>query len=115
VSKPRVTVWDASVTLGPDGRMDGPMTFMPVAVDVDEAADLADDLLGGPLVCIALQSQKQPLLGSAVIRWWALRVRAFIETDAYEALYEAERLLSGTIQAVTSPLLFRLRDGELVP
>ena len=109
-SPPVITVWDGWTTLDYDGRMSGTLEFQSVSVSVDTAADLADDLVGGPLVSIA------PLSGHhGVTCSWTLRVRGFIEVDAYKALYTAAGLLAPVLRSLSLPAVYRLREGELVP
>ena len=112
-----VTVWDGWAMLDYESRIFGPLNFQAADVSVDEAADLADDLLGGPLISVTAEWPNHPtlLLPPVTPGHWTLRVRAFIETEAYEALHAAAELLAGRLPGLGAPMTYRLQDGELVP
>lgn len=116
---PKVTVSDCSASLAPDGRIDGPINVSSADVTLDEAADLGDDLAGGPVVSVhawafgtgvrlMVPERAQPLA-------WSLAVRAFILPEAIDALHLAVKLLAGRLPAGPAPETYRLNDGQLVP
>ena len=107
---PLITVWDGWATLDYGGHLSGPLNFQSVNVSLDEAADLADDLAGGPRVSIAPRSGHYGVTYS-----WSLSVRGFTEVDAYEALYAAAHLLGPMLPSLSLAAVYRLCDGELVP
>src|SRR5215472_2668337 len=112
-----ITVWDAQAVLDLDSRICGRLHFQPVDVSVDEAADLADDLLGGARVSVVAEwpTHHILLLPPVTPGAWTLRVRAFTEAEAYDALYAAADLLTGRLPGLGLPETYRLLDGGLVP
>ena len=113
-----ISVWDAMTTLGWDGTS-GVTDFEAVDVPLDEAADLADQLLGGPAVHITPRPWLvRDMTGHGImVCEWRLHVRAFILEEAWDAVDEVLLLLLGRLDELQDrlPRTYRFQLGELVP
>ncbi len=83
-------------------------------IPVDDAADIADDLGGGPYVLVSPREFRLNRAGVPVMTWdvW---VMAFIVEEAAGVLGELEQMIEdGRWEPGPVPALYRLRCGELV-
>jgi hypothetical protein len=108
------TVAEASGEMGEDGHL-GPVTCRPVVVSLDEAGDLADSLIGGPLVTLDMAGAREGFLSD----WhflWRLTARGLVEAEALAGLEQARLLLlDGLDEQIAFRQVWRLCAGELSP
>jgi hypothetical protein len=90
------------------------VTYRSADVSLDEAADLADDLAGGPYIVVSPRSgHLDP--GGLVTATWDLLVMTFIPEELPLVFGDLqERFRTNLLLRVTSPAMYRLRGGELV-
>lgn len=110
------TAWEATTCWWQDGRTIRPATFSPVEVTLDEAADLADTLLGGPRITLRPRPRHRGELSG--VMWpdgWSLHIRAFINEEAMDALWTLEDAVRGGMRIPEDrTATYRLRDGEFI-
>jgi hypothetical protein len=100
--------------MGEDGHL-GPVTCREVRVPLDEVADLADDLIGGPVAVLDMAGARVGGFGERHYEW-RLTARALIAQEAAEALEQARVLLLDGLDEQRAPRqMWRLRAGELCP
>lgn len=90
------------------------VTYQPAEVSLDEAADLADNLAGGPYIVVSPRSGC--LLPDGLVRAaYDILVMTFIPEElplVFDDLQEALR--TSLLWPGQVPAMYRLRDGELV-
>ena len=115
----RFTVWGLTVTIE-EGGWSRECTVYTVDVSLDEAADLADLLLGGPSVHVAPHMAVAPyqIFREPVPRLWAdgwtVWIRAFIDVETLITLHEIEDMMrAGGSLPLDGNFIGRWRGGEL--
>ena len=115
----RFTAWGLTVTLE-EGGWSRDCTLYTVDVSLDEAADLADLLLGGPSIHVAphfvhgSRPFAYPPERIAFRDGWTVWIRAFIDVEALLTLHEIEDMMrAGGALPLDGNFIGRWRGGEL--